>query len=89
MKIECSVIVLLNAELKKKNTRYHVRYKDETTGCIEPPGECCITENRKEQTMECIREYYGRKGIEVRFSDVELYFTCSDRLEPEKDETAG
>ena len=89
MKIEYSDIVLLNAELKKKNARYHVRYKDENTGCIEPPGECCITEDRKEQTMECIREFYGRKDIEVRFSDDELYFTCSDRTGPGKAEKEG
>ena len=39
MKIDFADIVLLNAELKKRNTRYHVTYKDENTACIEPPGD--------------------------------------------------
>lgn len=34
MKIDYADIVLLNAELKRKDTRYHVSYKDENTGCI-------------------------------------------------------
>ena len=33
MKIDFADIVLLNAELKKRNTRYHVTYKDENTAC--------------------------------------------------------
>ena len=47
MKIDFADIVLLNAELKKRNTRYHVTYKDENTACIEPPGECCLTDDLK------------------------------------------
>lgn len=39
MKIDYADIVLLNAELKRRDTRYHVSYKDENTVCIEPPGE--------------------------------------------------
>ena len=38
MKIDFADIVLLNAELKKRNTRYHVTYKDENPACIDTPG---------------------------------------------------
>ena len=84
MKIDFADIVLLNAELKKRNTRYHVTYKDENTAtykdentaCIEPPGECCLTDDLKTHAMECIRDYYRQKGVRVHFSEDELYFTC-------------
>lgn len=58
MKIEYTDFVLLNAELKQKNTRYHLSYKDETTVCIEPPGACSLTEDRKANALRCIKEYY-------------------------------
>ncbi|MGI6006123.1 MAG: RDAC family protein [Ruminococcus sp.] len=76
MKIEYSDIVLINAELNKENTRYHVKYKDDNTACIEAPGECCITEERKGRTLKCIREYYKQKHISAQFSDDGLYYTC-------------
>ncbi len=76
MKIDYADIVAINAELNRKNTRYHVRYRDENTACIEAPGECCITEERKRQTLECIREYYKQKQIAVQFSEDGLYYTC-------------
>lgn len=77
MKIDYVDIVLLNAELKRRDTRYHVSYKDENTVCIEPPGECCLTDNRKMNAMKCIEDYYKKKDIEVHFSEDDLYFTCS------------
>ena len=61
MKIEFADLVLLNDELKKLNSRYHIDYKNETTACIESPGECCLTQDMKEQTMMCIQEYYRGK----------------------------
>ena len=79
--IEYADIVQINAELKEKNTRYQVRYKDKNTACIEAPGEYCITEERKRQTLECIREYYKRKHISVKFSDDGLYYTCETQAE--------
>ena len=78
MKIDFADIVLINSELKKQDTRYHVTYKDENTACINPPGECCLTDDRKAAAMDCIRDYYRKKGVEVHFSENELYFTCED-----------
>lgn len=77
MKIDYADIVLLNAELKRRDTRYHVSYKDENIVCIEPPGECCLTDDRKMNAMKCIEDYYKKKDIEVHFSEDGLYFTCS------------
>ncbi len=79
MKIDYADIVLLNAELKRRDTRYHVSYKDENTVCIEPPGECCMTDDRKMNAMKCIEDYYKKRDIEVYFSEDGLYFTCSER----------
>ena len=53
--------------LRKTRTRYHVTYKDENTACIEPPGECCLTDELKTRAMECIRDYYWQKGVRVCF----------------------
>ena len=78
MTIDFAAIVLLNAELKKRNTRYHVTYKDENTACIEPPGECCLTDDLKTRAMECIRDYYRQKGARVCFFEDELYFSCEE-----------
>ena len=74
MTIEFKDIVLLNDELRKQHTRYRIVYKNENTACIEPPGECCLTDNMKKKTKECIREYYGRKNARVFFSEDFLYF---------------
>lgn len=78
MKIEFSDIVLINHELKQRNTRYHIAIKDENTACIEPPGECCLTEDNRKMTEECIRQYYNGKNAEVVFSDDFLYFHIKD-----------
>lgn len=84
MKIEFADIVLLNHELKNQGTRYHVEYKDEDTGCIEPPGECCLTESMKKRAKECITEYYREKGEQVMFSDDFLYFSIREQEADEK-----
>ncbi len=47
MKIEYADLVYLNRELKKRGTRYHIAYKNEDIACLEPPGECCLTEKEK------------------------------------------
>ncbi len=80
MKIEYADLVLLNAELKKKNTRYHVSYKNEYTACIEPPGECCMTDELKQNALNCIKEYYKKQNITVRFSKDQTYFICEGAL---------
>ena len=79
MNIDDADIVLLNDELKRRDTRYHVSYKDEKTACIEPPGECCLADDRKINARKCIENYYGQKNIEVHFSEDGLYFTCAEK----------
>ena len=76
MKIDYTDIVRLNAILKQENTRYHLSYKDENTVCIEPPGECCLTDELKMRALKCIEAYYRKKNISVCFSENNLYFTC-------------
>ena len=60
--IDFADIALLNAELKQRGLRYHIYYKDEHTACLEPPGACCLTEDLKQNTMQCIREYYEKEA---------------------------
>ena len=79
MKIDYADIVLLNAELKRRDTRYRVSYKDDKTVCIEPPGECCLTDDRKINAVKCIEDYYGQKNVAVHFSEDGLYFTCVEK----------
>ena len=81
MKIEYADLVYLNRELKKRGTRYHIAYKNEDTACLEPPGECCLTEKREEDAWDCIREYYRRKHAAVRFSGDGLYFSLEEERE--------
>ncbi len=76
MKIDFADIALLNAELKERNLRYRLHYKNEHVVCLEPPGACCLTEDLKRNVMEYIREYYRKKQISVRFFGDDLYFTC-------------
>ena len=76
MRIDYADLVHLNVELKRRDTRYHVSCKDENTVCIEPPGECCLTDDLKRKALDCIRGYYHKKNISVHFSDDQLYFTC-------------
>lgn len=66
--------------LRKTRIRYHVTYKDENTACIEPPGECCLTDELKTRAMECIRDYYWQKGVRVYFFEDELYFSCEESV---------
>ena len=75
MEIQYKDIVLLNGELKKRNLRYHVRYKNSGTACIEPPGECCMTEELTKQAYDCIVQYFRSKGLDVIFSDDRYYFS--------------
>lgn len=49
-------------------------YKDGSTACLEPPGACCQTGEREREAMDCIRDYYRRKGNSVSFSTDGLYF---------------
>ncbi len=83
MKIEYRDIVLLNDQLQKLATRYRVSYKNDQVACIEPPGECCLTGDRKERAFACIEDYFNKKGISVVFSDDRLYFSCAEK-QPEK-----
>lgn len=69
-------IVRLNAQLKEAGLRYRVRYKNENTACLEPPGECCLTEDLTAKTKRCIQDYYRQKGMAVQFSPDGLFFTC-------------
>ena len=46
--------------------------------CIEPPGECCQTEELNEKTLECIQDYYKKKNITVHFTEDGLYFSCEE-----------
>ena len=70
-------LVLLNAALGQGDSRYHVRYKDAATACIEPPGECCQTSARRQEALDCIRDYYRQRGSLVSFSQDGLYFSIS------------
>ena len=81
MKIDYADIVLLNAELKRRDTRYHVSYKDENTVCIEPPGECCLTDVRKMNAMKCIEEYYRQKILEFISRKTDCILLVSKRYE--------
>ena len=74
MTIEFKDIVLLNDELRKQHTRYRIVYKNENTACIEPPGECCLTENMKKKTEECIESIMAGKMPGYFFSEDFLYF---------------
>lgn len=76
VKINYEDLVRINAELKKKNNRFHLSYRDESTACVEPPGECCRTEQMETEARQCIEEYYRVKNIFVQFSEDGLYFVC-------------
>lgn len=82
MNIEYLDLILINSELKKHNTRFHVSYKNETTGCIEPPGSCCLTEDNQKTALECIRKFYEAKHCTVHISEDGLYFTCQESPSP-------
>lgn len=56
MKINYEDLVRINAELKKKNNRFHLSYRDESTACVEPPGECCRTEQMETSCLALHRE---------------------------------
>lgn len=79
MQIDYADLALLNAELKRKNTRYRVGYKNEYIAYIEPPGECCLTDDLNRKAYDCIQEYYHKKNLIVHFSKDKLYFTCEKK----------
>lgn len=61
MNIDYKDLILVNRELKENHSRFHISYKTADAVCIEPPGECCLTEDMKARTLQCIRAYYQRK----------------------------
>ena len=63
MDINYGDIIVLNSELKRKNLRYHVSYKNEELN---------------EKTLECIQDYYKKKNITVHFTEDGLYFSCEE-----------
>lgn len=77
--IDYADIVRLNAQLKESGLRYRVHYKNENTACLEPPGECCLTEDLTTKTKQCIQDYYRQKGIAVHFSEDGLFFTSQKK----------
>lgn len=56
MTIAYQDIVLLNAALRARNLRYRVSWQDASAACIEPPGECCLTDDLKRKAYACIEE---------------------------------
>ncbi|MFR8002582.1 MAG: hypothetical protein ACLU62_06650 [Hydrogeniiclostridium sp.] len=76
MRMDYADLVLLNAEFRRKNLRYHVIYKDEYTVYIGLSGECCLTDDLKNKSLNYTKEYYLKEGISVDFSKDEFYFTC-------------
>ena len=54
MTIAYQDIVLLNAALRARNLRYRVSWQDASTACVEPPGECCLTDDLKRKAYACI-----------------------------------
>lgn len=75
MQISYQDLIYINAGLRAHHIRYRVRYKNETTACLEPPGECCCTPEQRRSAVELIREYYQGRGVQVAFSEDRLYFT--------------
>lgn len=76
-------VVLLNGEMRKKKLRYRLSLKDRTTGCIEPPGECCLTPQMTEEAFRCIEECFKKRGMQAVFSEDRLYFFLRPMEKPE------
>lgn len=77
MEIEYQDLVLLNAGMKERGIRYHVRYKNRQVACLEPPGACCLTQEQTDRATAWVREYYREKGKGVVFSPDLLYFSLA------------
>lgn len=39
--------------------------------------ECCQTDARRQEALDCIRDYYRQRGSLVSFSQDGLYFSIS------------
>lgn len=74
MEVEYQDLVLLNAGIKERGIRCHVRYKNRQVACLEPPGVCCLTQEQTDRATAWVRDYYRGKGIVVVFSPNLLYF---------------
>ena len=72
-KIDYNDITQLNIELFRSKLYFRLRLKDETTGCIEPQGNCAC-EGQTEAAGEKIRDYFMEKGFWTVFSDNLCYF---------------
>lgn len=79
MTIAYQDIVLLNTALRARNLRYRVSWQDASTACVEPPGECCLTDELKRQAYDCIEQWFAARGARVVWSVDGLYFSLEPR----------
>ena len=79
MTIAYQDIVLLNAALRARNLRYRVSWQDASTACVEPPGECCLTDELKRQAYACIEQWFAARGARGVWSVDGLYFSLEPR----------
>lgn len=61
MTIAYQDIVLLNAALRARNLRYRVSWQDASIACVEPPGECCLTDDLKRKAYACIEQCFAAR----------------------------
>lgn len=79
MTIAYQDIVLLNAEMRARDLRYRVSWQDASTACVEPPGECCLTDERKRQAYACIEKWFAARGARVVWRADGQYFSLAPR----------
>lgn len=79
MDIQYQDLIEINASLRQHHIRYRVRYKNESTACLEPPGACCCTPEQQRGAFRLIGEYYHSRGIQVIFSEDSLYFSLRQK----------
>ena len=79
MEILYQDLININGSFQQQDIRYHVRYKNESTACLEPPGACCCTPELQKRAFQLIEDYYHSRGMQVIFSDDCLHFS----LKPE------
>ena len=80
MKIAYQDIVLLNAALRARNLRYRVSWQDASTACIEPPSECCLTDDLRREAYACIEQWFAVRGAQVVWRADGLYFSLAPRF---------
>ena len=80
MKIAYQDIVLLNAALRARNLRYRVSWQDASTACIEPPSECCLTDDLRREAYACIEQWFAARGARVAWRTDGLYFSLAPRF---------